>query len=168
MRKIILASLTALTLTGCKTTEANYKAAYEAATAHGRQETDEYDPATRRALERSKQARQLVYIVGNDTIDSVTMFLSPTDDAPRPLPRFGIAVRSFSQLFNAKAMCQRWRENGFPGAYVMQNAAPVYYVVSAGTDTLNQVPGLLQEARERGVGLGMGKEFPQLMRTASR
>lgn len=152
---------------GCKTTEANYKAAYDVAKARQKQTTEDdgLDRHTRDMLERQRRGHRSILIAGRDTLEVTTMFLK-ADKEGDSIPQYGIAVNEFTQVFNARAMCKRLRDNGFDGAYVVHTAQPAYYVVSAGTNDPAKIPALLSLA-DKVRDLGMGREFPRIIRSAT-
>lgn len=117
MRKaILLIAVAAATLTGCKTTEANYKAAYDAA-------------ANLRA-EREAETGPVA-----DAAGVVSEFLSPVklaeSDAVAPAldsSRYYVAANRFKQVFNARALCCRLVDGGHTNAVVARSASDEYYV----------------------------------------
>lgn len=171
MRKsLFLLALGALVLGACHTTEANYRAAYDVAKARAARTNgdDEVDSEIQAKLDAVKRARQSVYIVGPDTLTVTTRFMARVDSADAVLPEFSVAVNGFEQKFNAMAMMKRLRENGFPGAYVARNSDQVYYVISAGSDSIKNVPALLQHARSGAASLGLAAGYPIILRNPNR
>lgn len=152
-----------LLLCGCRTTEANYKAAYDVAAAKAAQraQLDEEDRFYNDLFAKQRRQRT-VYIVGPDTLSVSTMMLAPVEQGsspatPEQVHQYSIVVNGFEQQFNAQAMCKRLQENGFPEAYVAKVAKPYYYVMTAGTDDIKAVPALLRQA-DKARSLGMSKE----------
>lgn len=148
MRFLIFVIAIAGMLTSCKTTEANYRAAYDVAKARQaeQQRDGDYDEETQRLLERSRQRGESTHIVGSDTIKVTTVFVKMTYGEADRVPRYSVVLNRFSQIFNAKAMCNRLRENGFADAYIFESGTPDYYVASSGTDTIAKIPEMLREA----------------------
>lgn len=163
---ILLAALT-LGAAGCRTTEANYRAAYDVAKAKASNPDNEQDPEVKARLEQQRKRRTTVYIVGRDTIDAEAMFLSRVDTVGR-VPRFSVAVHGFEQQFNALAMMKRLKANGFPEAYVCKTAAPVFYVMTAGSDSINDIPAMVTDAANRAAALGMKRDgdYPRVIANA--
>lgn len=124
---IIIAAISA---TGCKTSEANYKAAYELA--KKKENNTGIDSTIYTKIRR--EARPQTAIIGNDTIAIKAEYVSLTKgDENRPseyLP-YNVVVAQFKQLFNAKSVRTRLRENGYPDAFIVQTREPLYYVVAA-------------------------------------
>lgn len=111
-------------LTGCKTTEANYQAAYEAAARHVAQKADANDMTVEGTFR--KDYLKPVKLADDDAV-------TPPATAP-----FVVAVHQFKQVFNAKALCRRLREAGVKNAYVAQTANDDYYVIADGFQTLDE------------------------------
>ena len=163
-----MAALGALALGACHTTETNYKAAYDVAKAHSERPDRQLDPEDQARLDRAEKRRQTVYIIGPDTLNVTTYFIAREDTAGADIPEFSVAVNGFEQRFNALAMMRRLRENGFPGAYVVKNATPTYFVISAGTDAAAELPKLIEEAGKGAADLGLAKGYPKVIRNPNR
>lgn len=159
-----------LLLAGCKTTEANYRAAYQ--TVLAKQQADrEQSSADIAALgveavgAVARQQRPQIYIATGDTIPTWPVALR-MPDFERTVPQFSVAVNQFEQKFNATAMTKRLQQNGFDKAFMAQAAGPVYYVITAATDSIEAVAPLLRQAQEA-KSLGMGRDFPKVIRNTS-
>lgn len=167
MKRLAIIAAALLALSSCKTSEANYRAAYQAAKSAREakaQEDDGLDPETRALLARQQQRATSRQVIGGDTLVITTLFVKMTQGESDRVPRYSVAVNSFSQKFNALAMMKRLRENGFPGAYVFETGTPDYYVATFGTDSLPALPALL--IRSRGADtLGMRSEFPRIIQS---
>lgn len=142
-------------ITSCKTTESNYKAAYETA-------------AERRA---SKVDAEDDFLSIPDQSVTVTTFLSPIKTTekdtitPAEAPRFSVAVNKFKQVFNAKALCNRLRADGWTSAYVAQTPEDEYYVMARGFANEDEAKVCLQEIKsDKRVPFGRG--YPTLIRAA--
>ena len=132
MRKVpifcwILASL--FIFTACKTTEANYREAYEKAIA-GR------DSLT--AIENTiygKHRRNLTTstaVAGNDTVEILSARVRITEGGGginENLKPYNVVVGQFKQLVNAKSLRERLVEAGYPTTFVVQTAEPYYYII---------------------------------------
>ncbi len=164
MRFLIFVIAIAGLLTSCKTTEANYRAAYDVAKARQaeQQREGDYDEETRRLLERSRQRGESTHIVGTDTIKVTTVFVKMTYGEHDRVPRYSVVLNKFSQIFNAKAMCNRLRENGFPDAYIFESATPDYYVAAFGSDEIEAIPQMLRQA-ENTKQLGAKDGYPKVI-----
>ncbi len=127
--------------TGCKTTEANYRAAYEAAKQKQEEDSGISGTIYDRIRQESVSSR---LIVDGDSIpmSTVNVRLTANCQPETPLAQYGIAVAQFKQLFNAKAMMNRLRENGYGGAAIVENAEPLYYVIAASASDADSIPEL--------------------------
>lgn len=128
MKKIlILACLTAVAFASCKTTEANYREAYQKAVA-ARNVDDDIDAA---------QLPSKYVIEGPDTIavkvENVSVL--KTDDAQAQLNAFSVVVAKFRQRFNAMSLRERLVQSGYAGAIVAATASDGYYVIAASFPT---------------------------------
>lgn len=153
----VSASILALT-SSCKTTEANYRAAYEATVSHRNALSNADDPDM---------------TVKTDSAAILTVFLAPIQidkksDAVTPqkaLP-FNAAVNRFKQVFNAKALCLRLRDNGWPQAYVAQTDDEEFYVMAAGSDTQAEALAICAKLHKSGSSVPLGRGYPQIVKSA--
>jgi cell division septation protein DedD len=60
------------------------------------------------------------------------------------LKRYNVVVAQFKQIFNAKAMMGRLKNQGYD-AIVLQNPDPLYYVVAGSVDSKNEAVELLKK-----------------------
>lgn len=118
-----------LTLAGCKTTEKNYRAAYERATAD--KDSDPIDNTIYAAIRREALPSAAITAEG-DTLafkyERVTI-TSGQEKTPEML-RYNVVAGQFKQAFNARAMASRMRQNGYPDTFIIQTTEPLYYVVT--------------------------------------
>ncbi len=135
MRKVILA-LAALGLLmafqGCRTTEANYRQAYEKAMA-GREEGLELDSTIYGRVRRDLRT-QTVKASDGTTVEVKNQLVRVTPEGGgirENLKAYNVVVAQFKQLFNAKSMRNRLVDEGYPEAFVVQTSEPYYYVVLA-------------------------------------
>lgn len=113
----------------CKTSEANYRAAYEKAIA-GR------DSLT--ALENTIYGRHRrnttssLAVVDNDTVEMIATRVRVTEGGGginENLGPYSVVVGQFKQLVNAKSLRERLVDAGYPKAFVVETAEPYYYVL---------------------------------------
>lgn len=127
---IALVVLAPVVLGGCRTTEANYRAAYERATAY-RDSSESLDSTIYGRYRREMNVRP-VALPGGGSIDVYTQHVRVTDEGggiPENLHRYSVVVGRFKQKFNAVSMRNRLADGGFPGAFVVQTAEPYYFVL---------------------------------------
>jgi hypothetical protein len=127
MKKLLYLGLTlAIGLVGCKTSEENYRAAYDRAMA-GRDSVASLD-ATIYGAKRRPIGSQTV-VSGTDTVAIFTHRVSLTEGGGDALHTFNVVVGQFKQSFNALSMRERLVAAGYEQALVVQTAEPYYYVV---------------------------------------
>lgn len=164
MKHLLFPILALILLAGCKTTEANYQRAYTFAKSHAENSGDtDLNPQARAALERQQRGHKAIQIVGTDTLNIQSLMLKPYYPEASALPQYSIMVNGFEQPFNAKAMCRRLRENGFPNAYVAQTAGQTFYVAAVGTNNTDSLPTLLHKCSDA-ANLGMTNPYPIILR----
>ncbi len=126
-------------LPGCKTTEANYRQAYEVAVAQ-RQESTGLDSTVYARIRNSAVTSSL--IVGNDTLPLRTEYIGATKDGgieKEQLRRYNIVVGQFKQIFNARQMRERLIGDGYGETFIVHTREPLYYVVIAASDTASDI-----------------------------
>ncbi len=138
-------ALFALMATGCKTTEENYRAAYER-TVQGRAEVED---STIYGGMRQRAATQEISL-GEETAPMKTTWVRVTDDGggvAENIKRYCVVAGEFKQAFTARSMRERLCDNGFPGAFVVQDGEPFYYVVAAAYSDLEPAMQLIKQLR---------------------
>ncbi len=135
MKKLVIAVIVILTgLTACKTTEQNYRSAYETAVSH-REDASGVDSTIYARIRNSARVSQLA--VGTDTLDIRTEYIGYPDgggSSRENVERYNVVVGQFKQIFNAKAMRQRLIEQGYE-AMIVNTREPLYYVIAASCST---------------------------------
>lgn len=162
-----LTLLASLALASCKTTEANYKAAYDIAKGAAKNSADAddgLDDEIRRLLAANKKTAQTSEIVGNDTLAVTTLFVGMDKGEHKRVPRYSVVLNAFTQKFNAEAMMNRLIDAGFTGAYVIHTSVPDYYVAAEGTNNIADVPAILRRVEQAG-NLGQRAGFPAVIRS---
>lgn len=117
-------------MSGCRTSEANYRQAYERAMA-GRDSAMAIDSTIYGRYRRDFTTQQ-VQLAGGRTADVIVQRVKLTDGMgvpPEYLRRYNVVVGRFKQIFNARSMRERLADSGFPRAMVLETAEPYYYVV---------------------------------------
>lgn len=120
---------------GCKTSEANYRAAYEKAIA-GRDSADAVENTIYGAKRRDIDSRKI--IADGDTVEARVqrVVITPKGGGiSEYLHTYSVVVGQFKQEFNAISMRNRLADSGYPRAFVVQNSEPYYYIVLSSHDT---------------------------------
>lgn len=165
MKRLIYIAIAAVmvSLASCKTTEANYRAAYEVAR---NKQMETGDSLTDVALRNQNMPRPMV--IGSDTLMVRTEALTADvagGFSNECFAKYCIVAGVFKQVFNARSMCERLRQSGYPDAFVAFNRMKDYYVMAGSTSQ----PG---EASAMIAGLSGDKSFtfrapyPYVMRPA--
>ena len=111
---------------GCKTTEANYRQAYESAR---QKQTQEGDSAITAGLNNQARPRSMEF--DGVTLPVLTTGVSIPKDGGMELSRlkkFNSVAGVFRQIFNAKSMRERLMQSGYPDAFILSNAYGTYSV----------------------------------------
>jgi hypothetical protein len=127
---LLIGAAIASTLTGCKTTEENYRAAYEIA----KQKNDENDGIEGTIYEKiRKEAISSRLIVDGDSIpmSTVSVSIAANTATPEQVLPYSIVINQFKLEFNARSQAERLDSQGYHGAFVLATAEPLYYVVAA-------------------------------------
>ena len=135
MRRLFAILSLAVIVSGCKTSEANYRAAYEKAVA-GRDSGDAIENTIYGAKRRDIDSRKI--IADGDTVEARVQRVVMTPDGggiSENLRMYNVVVGQFKQEFNAVSMRNRLADSGYPGTFGVQNNEPYYYVVLGSYDT---------------------------------
>ena len=139
--------LIAVLISGCKTTEANYRAAYEKAIAA--REDDERETIYG-GVSRQLGTRKMVE--NGDTAQVMIKNVSPVTIAGVKQPevkKYMLVVGEFKQLFNAESMCKRFVNGGYSSAVVVQTAEPYYYIVADSFDSIKDAKKAIAALQEK-------------------
>ncbi len=132
---VVAAAVGISALTGCKTTEANYRQAYQTAVAQ-REESTGIDSTIYARIRNSATTSALV--VGTDSLPVRTEYIGFTDgggmDKAR-MKKYNIVVGQFKQVFNARQMRERLISAGYENAFIVHTREPLYYVAVATSDS---------------------------------
>ena len=168
LRTVAACAVLAIAAAGCKTTEANYRAAYDKAVA-GRNDNIALDSTVYGKVRREMRSSFLV--AAGDSVPMRTLFVSPTpdeDDNKTTLGgRYGIAVGQFKTLFNARSLCDRLHEAGYPAASIVNTSEPYYYVIASWTDDAAEAATALRRI-ERKQPVAMREPLPFVLSPAGR
>lgn len=167
VRTLLTAVLATIAATGCKTTEANYRAAYDKAVA-GRSDNIAIDSTVYGKVRREMRSSYLV--AAGDSVPMRTLYVSatPDEDGAKPaaeLKRYGVAVGQFKTLFNARSLCSRLQEAGFSNIAIVNTAEPFYYVVVDWTNDAAEAATALRRI-ERKPPVALREPLPFILRPA--
>lgn len=135
---LIIGITISLAVTSCRTTEANYRSAYDKASARQaeRSAEGESDDIIPYGQLRKPNTPKPEVICQNGTNDSVPVLRTGVVavDAGTELNRYNIIADGFAQHFNARALVSRLKDAGYDSAKVIRDASLRYYAVAASSD----------------------------------
>lgn len=135
MKNILPVILILLALSACKTTEANYRAAYDKAIA-GRDSSEALEN-TIYGRERRNVNYSYIPTTDGDTIPLRKQLVKITEGGGglrENLKQYCVVIGQFKQKFNAVSMRDRFAledNSPVPGAFVVETGEPYYYVIGA-------------------------------------
>lgn len=121
-------------LTGCKTTEANYRTAYERTLA---KQNEGYSDELLDDMRREEAIPRTLY--KGDSIPLRAMYFNTVkeDSATRAALKYNVVTGIFAQRFNANSAVTRLRENGWPDALMLVNGDRKYIISAYTTQNLD-------------------------------
>lgn len=143
----IIAFISILTIgfSSCKTTEENYRAAYEIAANKTKKQVSDEDQAKINAEEKRFTA-----IVNGDSVRILRQYFNCVDISVDAVKRYSVIARGFKQIVNCKAMVARMKEEGLQNAGIIYVANDkTYYVIIDTFDTPEQAADLLKNVSTR-------------------
>lgn len=143
---LIAPVLAMMLMSGCKTSEDNYRAAYEVAWQH---QQDGVDDDTY-SLMKAEEMPQAV-TVGADTLrmktEIVALYVDKQSGAGEKMYPYNVVVGQFRQVFNAKAMRDRLKSYGY-SPYIVATREPVYYVIASGCRGKDEAAALIKRMED--------------------
>lgn len=161
-----VAVLFAVSLGACKTSEANYRAAYEKAVGNS---DDEPLDGTVYGEMRSQWSATTVN-TASGPLQVRTQLVRVADKGggiPENLHRYNVVAAQFKQLFNAVSFRGRLADAGYPGSFVVETAEPYYYVVALSTDSPDEALAALEKI-EKQPPLSMKAPCPFVLEASAR
>ncbi len=134
MAFVVVASMT---ITGCKTSEENYKAAYEIA----RQKKEDASGVGSDVYDKmKKEAIDTRLIVAGDSLpmNTVNVNVAAQSIEPTEVKQYNVVINGFKQVFNAKSQVTRLKAAGYAGAFLLENSDAMYYVVAGSYPTAEE------------------------------
>lgn len=130
MKYIILFTIFfVISLASCKTSEANYRTAYEKAVAlRDIEDIDDNQLAPRYVIENGDT---IAVVVENVSV------VKDSDIQPQ-VKSFGVVVGKFRQRFNAMSLRDRFVDAGYNSAIVVATASDEYYIIAVSYDTAKE------------------------------
>lgn len=168
MKKFIMISvLAAVALGGCKTTEANYRSAYEKAV-EARADQVDIDDTIYGNVRRQTNTHEVALADGKKiAVEVIRVRTTENGGAvPENLKRYNVVAGRFKQLFNAQSLRKRLADN-YSGAFIVETAEPYYYVVAESFADINEAAAALARLKEA-KPVPMKEPLPFILERAGR
>lgn len=163
---VIIAAAAVTAFAGCKTTEENYRRAYERS-----QQTVSADLDSTIYGRIRREATEELYTIGSDTVSMRREHFSVTAGQPEvnfnSVKRYNIVVAQFKQLFHAKSVCKRFKDAGYPDSFIVETREPLYYVVVASTQDAVEARDLMLKVEQK-PPFKLQDNMPFILRNPSR
>lgn len=133
----IIAAVTLTLFSACKTSEKNYRTAYETARQH-QIERNGGDLTNGIAMTQTGQLKPTLHTVGDVSFPMATTWVRSESGVTSPIDsihKYNVAVGQFKQIFNARSMFNRLKQSHYPDA-VMMKTSEGYYVVATMSTTV--------------------------------
>lgn len=152
--------LLSVIFTACKTTEENYRKAYETAL-EKQNEGYTSDEITQMAREEAIPRT----LFNGDSIPLKGMYVSTVklDPPVTAASRYNVIVATFKQKFNAMSVLTRLRDAGYNNGRLLIDRDQTFYVAASTTDTLKNAVATLKEL-EKSSPVVMKSPCPYILR----
>lgn len=157
--------LAGIALTGCKTSEENYRKAYERATAKNDRNVTEFENTIYNRYRG--QVRDVAVDLDGRTVNTKVIRVKVTPDGGgirEWLKKYSVVVGEFKQLFNARSMQTRFVDAGYPRAFLVENGEPYYYIVIDSSNDLAAMEVLADSLRQSSP-IPLKDDFPYILQT---
>jgi|InofroStandDraft_1065614.scaffolds.fasta_scaffold00138_68 hypothetical protein len=156
----ILLAAAAVTLHCCKTSEENYKKAYQAAIEkqnEGYTEEEILNMAREEAIPRA--------VFNGDSIPMKGAYVNSVklDPPVAAASRYNVIVATFKQKFNAMSVLDRLRDSGYDDGRLLIDRDQTYYVAASTTDTLARAVETLRQL-QKSSPVAMKSPCPYILR----
>jgi len=147
MKKLIVVlGAAAFLATACRTSEANYRAAYEK-TMEARRAEQSVDSTVYGGVRRRANIRSMEVRPGVST-DVRVQHVRVTEGGGginENLLRYCVVVGQFKQRFNAISLRNRLVDAGYPAAFVVETAEPYYYILIGSYSGLSEAYSAMEK-----------------------
>lgn len=141
---LLAIALIMLGAVGCKTSEENYKAAYDKAVARTQESVgkEAYDKV-------QAEKRRYTEVVNGDSVRVVRAHCNIVDGKATEVKKYSVVVAVFDQLINARSYRDRLRDQeGFESYVVLNNADKKYHVILQGFDDKPQAVAFIKNIQD--------------------
>lgn len=164
----IIATLALTVFSGCKTSEKNYRTAYETARQHQIERNGGEDLTNGVALTQTGMFKPAAHTIGDVTFPMATTWVRSESGVTSPLDslhRYNVAVGQFKQIFNARALFNRLKNSHYPDAVMMKTSEGYYVVASMSTNVPVEALKGLEEVKAD-TTIKPREPFPFILRPA--
>lgn len=147
MRLLPVVAGLSLLAVGCKTSESNYRQAYETAVQKNRESTG-VDSTIYARIRNSAKTSELV--AASDTMPMRTEYIGYTEDggsSRETIGHYNVVVGQFKQVFNARQMRARLQGGGYDSAFIVHSREPLYYVCTAACRTPEEAAAAFERVK---------------------
>lgn len=159
--RFLLCVITLGAFSACRTTEANYREAYQKAL-EARRNAAAVDSAVYGEIRRQMDMRTITLADGRQ-IEVMGLPVRVSEDGGginENLRRYNVVVGRFKQFFNANSLRRRFADSSLPGAFVVETAEPYYYVIASSWNTPAEAQDALQALPQ---GLNLKAPLPFIL-----
>lgn len=146
--------------TSCKTSEENYKRAYQAAV---EKQNEGYTDEEILNMAREEAIPRTLYNGDSIPLRGAYVNTVKLDPPVSPALRYNVIVATFKQRFNAMSVLDRLRSGGYPDGRLLIDKDQTYYVAACTTDTLANAVDALREI-EKSSPVRMKPPCPYILR----
>ena len=136
-----VAVIALLSATSCKTTEANYRKAYEAAV---EKQNEGYTSGEIAAMAREEAIPRTVYKGDSIPLKGEYVNTVKSDPPVSAAKRYNVVVATFKQKFNAQSVAKRLTEAGYTDVRLLIDRHQQYYVNAFSSDSLDEAVAFLR------------------------
>jgi len=158
----IVAGMLVCLAPACKTTEKNYRTAYERTIANDSDVTP-FDQTIYNRFRR--EARDVKAIADGDTVDTRIIRTTVTPQGGGLAEwhkRYSVVVAEFKQRFNAVSLRDRYVDAGYLRTFIVQNGEPYYYILAGSSDNLHEMAILADSIKANPV-IPLKTGFPYIL-----
>lgn len=146
-------------LFSCRTTEANYRKAYETAV-EKRNEAYTSDEVAR--INHEEAIPKTLYKGDSIPLRGRYVNTLKTDPPVTPAKKYSVVVASFKQKFNANSVATRLREQGYTDVRILVDRDNTYFVAATSFPTLGEAVASLETVRAT-TPVPMRSPFPYIL-----
>ncbi len=162
-KSLICLGILAMLATGCRTTEKNYREAYEKALEKRNEGLTEEE---RSAIDREIATPKSVY--RGDSIPLKTMWVNTVAATTSTAAmEYSVVAGSFRQQFNATSAMERLRQGGYPDAFLLIDPEKNFIVAATTTASLDSAVVELRKL-ESASPIQLRAPYPFILRKATR